>query len=91
MFDTILTIVLVVVTISILLSSIRAFIGPTISDRIVALDTVGLLLISFIGMLMMVQDTHAYTDVIIVVAIIAFVSSVSIALFIERRDLFERD
>ncbi|KMK77201.1 Na(+)/H(+) antiporter subunit F1 [Alkalihalobacillus pseudalcaliphilus] len=91
MFNTIIITVLFILSISIILSSIRVFIGPTLSDRIVALDTIGLLLISFVAMLMMVQDTNAYTDVIIVVAIIAFVGSVSIALFLERGDLFERD
>lgn len=91
MFNVIMIGVLVAMVIAIILCSIRVFIGPTMPDRIVALDTIGLLLIGFIGILMIVQDTVAYTEIILVVGLLAFVGSIAVALFLERGDLFERD
>lgn len=91
MFNTILSWLLVIIVIASLLCSVRVVIGPTIPDRIAALDTLGLQLISFTGILMIVQDTVAYTEIILVVGLLAFAGSVALSLFLERRNLFERD
>lgn len=91
MFNVILSWLLVIIVIASLLCSIRVAIGPTISDRIAALDTMGLQLISFTGILMIKQDTIAYTEIILVVGLLAFAGSVALSLFLERRNLFERD
>lgn len=91
MFNSILSLALVILGIAALLCFIRALLGPTMHDRIVALDTVGILLIGFVGILMMLQDTMAYTEVVLVVGILAFVGSVAIAKFLERGNLFDND
>ncbi|WP_054711536.1 Na(+)/H(+) antiporter subunit F1 [Bacillus sp. JCM 19041] len=91
MFNSILSLALVILGIATLLCFIRALLGPTMHDRIVALDTVGILLIGFVGILMMLQDTMAYTEVALVIGILAFVGSVAIAKFLERGNLFDND
>ncbi|WZY00927.1 Na(+)/H(+) antiporter subunit F1 [Bacillus sp. FSL W7-1360] len=91
MFNTCLSVALIILGIAALLCLVRAVIGPTVYDRIVALDTLGLLLISFIGILMMLHDTVAYTEVLLVIGILAFVGSVAMAKFLERGDLFDSD
>ncbi|AIC94016.1 Na(+)/H(+) antiporter subunit F1 [Shouchella lehensis] len=91
MFDTILTWLLLIKCIGALLCIIRVLLGPTHSDRIAALDTLGLMLIGFVGILMILQDTMAYTEVILVVAILAFIGSVALAKYLERGNLFDRD
>ncbi|WP_059102699.1 Na(+)/H(+) antiporter subunit F1 [Shouchella shacheensis] len=91
MFDTILSIVLLMMSISCLLCFIRAVLGPTMHDRIAALDTLGLLLIGFVGVLMLMQNTQAYTEVVLVVGILAFIGSIAMAKFLERGELFDSD
>ncbi|WP_096188317.1 Na(+)/H(+) antiporter subunit F1 [Evansella halocellulosilytica] len=84
-------IVLILMSISIFVCFIRVIKGPTMSDRIVALDTVGINLIGFIGVLMILQETIAYAEVILVLAILAFIGSVALAKFIEGGVVLDRD
>ncbi|KHF41942.1 Na(+)/H(+) antiporter subunit F1 [Halalkalibacter okhensis] len=91
MFHTILMIVLAVMSISLFVCFVRTVIGPTMPDRIVALDAFGINLIGFIGVLMMVQETLAYSEVILVISILAFIGTIALSKFIERGVVFERD
>jgi multicomponent Na+:H+ antiporter subunit F len=90
MFQSLLMIVLVVMSISLFICFIRTLIGPTMSDRIVALDTFGINLIGFIGIIMMLQDTLAYSEVVLVISILAFIGSIALSKFIERGVVFDR-
>ncbi|PSL45065.1 multisubunit sodium/proton antiporter MrpF subunit [Salsuginibacillus halophilus] len=83
--------VLVIMSGSLFICFLRAVIGPTMSDRVVALDTFGLNMIGFIGILMMLQDTTAYAEVMLVIAVLAFLGSVALAKFIERGVVIDRD
>ncbi|MDT8861450.1 Na(+)/H(+) antiporter subunit F1 [Alkalihalobacillus sp. MEB130] len=91
MFHTILMIVLAVMSLSLFVCFIRTVIGPTMPDRIVALDAFGINLIGFIGILMIVQETLAYSEVILVISILAFIGTIALSKFIERGVVFERD
>ncbi|WP_078552738.1 Na(+)/H(+) antiporter subunit F1 [Bacillus alkalicellulosilyticus] len=91
MLQTVLSIVLVIMSVSLLVCFIRAIIGPTMPDRVVALDTFGINLIGFIGILMILQQTAAYAEIILVLGILAFVGSVALAKFLERGVVFDRD
>lgn len=91
MFQTILYVVLVIMSLSLFVCFIRTIIGPTIPDRIVALDSFGINLIGFIGVVMILQDTLAYSEVLLVIAILGFIGTVALSKFIERGVVFERD
>ncbi|MDE5413832.1 Na(+)/H(+) antiporter subunit F1 [Alkalihalobacterium chitinilyticum] len=91
MLQTVLQIVLVIMSISLFVCFIRAIIGPTMSDRVVALDTFGINLIGFVGILMIIQETTAYAEIILVISILAFVGSIALAKFLERGVVFDRD
>ena len=91
MFHLIIQGALILLTISLVIFLIRAFIGPSLSDRVLGLDTLGMNLIAFVGLLMLLQDTVAYSDIALVLSILAFVGTVVLSKFIERGDLFERD
>ncbi|MCD2138630.1 Na(+)/H(+) antiporter subunit F1 [Salinicoccus halitifaciens] len=84
MFDIILYAALIVTSASLLVVLARAVLGPTTSDRILALDTLGMMLIGIIGLVMMLQETIVYDDIALVVAIIGFVGTIAMAKFIER-------
>ncbi|AXF54647.1 Na(+)/H(+) antiporter subunit F1 [Salicibibacter kimchii] len=91
MFETVLLIGLVIFSFSLLLCLVRALKGPTLWDRIVALDSFGLNLIGFCGIIMIRQSTSAYAEVVLVLGILAFVSSVALAKFLERGVVIDRD
>ncbi|WP_280768543.1 Na(+)/H(+) antiporter subunit F1 [Salipaludibacillus daqingensis] len=91
MLLTVSLIVLIMMSIAILIATIRAVIGPSMSDRVVALDTIGINLIGFITIIMLVQQTLAYSEVILVLAVLAFIGSVAIAKFIEGGVVLDRD
>lgn len=84
MFDIILYIALSVSSMALILVLIRAIIGPTTIDRILALDTLGMMLIGIIGLVMMLQETIVYDDIALVLAIIGFVGTIAMAKFLER-------
>ncbi|BAB05033.1 Na(+)/H(+) antiporter subunit F1 [Halalkalibacterium halodurans] len=90
MFETVLHVVLVIMSLSLAACFYRTIVGPTMSDRIVALDTFGINLIGFIGIIMILQETIAYAEVILVLGILAFVGSIALAKFLERGTIFDR-
>lgn len=87
----ILSIVLVVMSLTIFVCFIRVLKGPSMADRVLALDTIGINLIGMIGIVMVLQKTIVYAEVILVIAIISFVGSVALAKFIERGVVIDRD
>jgi multicomponent Na+:H+ antiporter subunit F len=91
MFDIILNISLVITSVSLLLALVRAVLGPTTSDRIMALDTLGMMLVAIIGMVMMLHETVVYADIALVVAIIGFVGTITMSKFIEKGDIIDNN
>lgn len=66
---------------------VRLVIGPSLADRVVALDgllTVSVMAIAAYGTLI---GSTAYVAVAVVVALVAFVGTATFARFIERRGL----
>lgn len=62
----------------------RLLSGPSLSDRVVALDTLSLLLVSFIVIFSLASGVSAYLDAALVLSLVAFLSTVAFARFIER-------
>lgn len=91
MFEIILNIVLIMLSINIVVCFIRTIIGPSLPDRILALDAIGMQLIGIIGVIMIFQDTVAYAEVALVLSILAFVGTVAMSKFIERGVIFDPD
>ena len=60
--------------------------GPSLADRVVALDLLALLTICFIGVYAVMADQAAYLDVAIALALVAFLGTVAFARYAERRD-----
>ena len=68
----------------ILLSLIRMLIGPTASDRAVAVDTITTTIVGMLVILAFVFDRYIYLDVALVYSLLAFVGLCAIARFMER-------
>lgn len=74
----------VTLTLSILVAVYRLVKGPTLPDRVVAMDLIGILVIGLIAVLAAATQVRAALDAAIVIALIAFVATVAYATYIER-------
>jgi multicomponent Na+:H+ antiporter subunit F len=64
-------------------SLIRAALGPTVPDRVVALDTINTLVIASMILLGAAYKCVIYVDVAIVYAVLSFVGTLYIAKYLE--------
>ena len=66
------------------LTFIRLVKGPTVPDRVIAIDLIGVLLVCVLVLMGGVTAQQAFLDVAMVVALISFVGTVAYARYIER-------
>jgi multicomponent Na+:H+ antiporter subunit F len=69
--------------VAIVLVSLRLILGPTIADRILALDSLTIISISLIVIIALFSDRVIYLDVAMVYAVISFAGVVAAARYIE--------
>jgi multicomponent Na+:H+ antiporter subunit F len=69
---------------AILAAVFRLIKGPTLPDRVVAMDLIGVLAVGLIVVLAASTGVRAVLDAAIVIALIAFVATVAYATYIER-------
>lgn len=62
----------------------RVLVGPTLADRIVALDLVSVLIVVFLVVFRLATGSDAYTFVAIGLALIAFLATVAFAEVLDR-------
>ena len=65
--------------------------GPSLSDRVVALDALSLLLVSFLVLYSVASGVGSYLDVAIVLSLVAFLGTVAFARFVERTSQGDED
>ena len=82
---------LVLVLLSMLGLMYRVFKGPSIPDRLIALDGIGILIISATALLSIIFDTEFFIEVILLVAIMSFIGTVSFSKFIEKGEIIQYD
>ncbi len=68
-----------------LLCLLRLVRGPSLADRIVALDALLIVIVSGIAVDAARTRDGTYLDVLVVTALLGFVGTVNVARFIERR------
>lgn len=84
MFSHILLFCLFALTLSILAAIYRVYKGPSIADRVMALDNIGINIIAMIAVLSMYFKTTVYLDIILLLGILSFVGTIAFARYIER-------
>lgn len=75
----------IIIGLSILIIFFRLIIGPTIEDRIVALDLLAANAIAFIAVYAIQSGTTTFLDVGVILALLAFLGTVAFAYYLERR------
>ena len=86
MFPLVSQITLVTLGVALLVALIRLVKGPTLPDRIVAMDLIGVLVVGLIVVLAGSSKVRATLDAAIVIALIGFLGTVAYATYVERGD-----
>lgn len=77
--------ILALLSVAIILAFFRLWRGPSLPDRVVALDLITTLGIGIIGVYAIATDQPVLLDVAVVLALLAFLGTVAFAFYIERR------
>lgn len=64
--------------------------GPSMPDRVQALDFIGVNLLAAVAIFSILLKTYAFLEVILLIGILAFVGTVAFARYIERGVVIER-
>ena len=77
------------ITVAVLLCAVRLLRGPTVSDRILALDTLYMNAVALIVLLGIRWNTVLLFEGALLVAMLGFVSTVALARYVSRGDVVE--
>lgn len=76
--------VLLLLGFSLMLTFLRLILGPTLPDRVVALDLIGIITAGIIGVLAIENEQPVYLIVAVVLALIAFIGTIAFAFYIAK-------
>jgi multicomponent Na+:H+ antiporter subunit F len=69
---------------AVLITVVRLIVGPTLPDRVVAMDLIGVLVVGLIVVLAASSGVRETLDAALVIALIGFVSTVAYATYVEK-------
>lgn len=70
--------------VSLILALFRVVRGPSLTDRVVALELFSTLVAGMVGVQTIASDVAGFLDVAIVIALMGFLASIGFARFVER-------
>lgn len=76
---------LTILTVSMILALIRLIMGPSLADRIVALEIITFIIIGIVGLYSILTGERAFLDVAVIISLISFLTTVAFAYYLERR------
>ncbi len=76
---------IVAIVLSVAAAAVRVLRGPSLPDRVLALDMIGLLSVSFIAVVAIASHQAVLLDAAIALALVSFLGTVAFSRFIERR------
>ena len=86
MLEIVAQVTLVTLGLALVIAFVRLVKGPTLPDRIVAMDLFGVLVVGIIVVLAGWNGVRATLDAAIVIALIGFLGTVAYATYVERGD-----
>lgn len=84
MVNTILTISVVLILLSVLLSLYRFIKGPNTADRVIAFDVMTIASIGLIALIAYFDNRIIYLDVAVVYGLLSFIGVIVVAKFLEK-------
>ncbi|MBU2112334.1 MAG: K+/H+ antiporter subunit F [Gammaproteobacteria bacterium] len=89
MLDKVIMLVFVMISIALLLNLWRLLRGPSLPDRILALDTMYINSIALIILYGLLMGSPLYFEAALLIAMLGFVSTVAVCKFLLRGDIIE--
>lgn len=90
-YDIFIIIALIIVVLSILAMLVRVILGPSLPDRVVALDAIGIQLMAIVGLISIILGTHYMIVAILLIGILAFLGTAVFAKFMDKGEVIEHD
>lgn len=84
-------IALIMLSLALLISIIRIIIGPTLADRVLALDLMTVIAMGFVGTIAIRTGLMLYLDIAIALALLGFLATVALARYIFSRAQHRRE
>jgi multicomponent Na+:H+ antiporter subunit F len=78
------TVVLPILALAVLLAFVRLAIGPTLADRVIAIDLLATFGIAILAAFSVATDQTTLLDVGLLLALVSFLGTVALAQFMER-------
>ena len=76
--------VIIILLVSIFITLYRFLKGPTLSDRVVAFDVMGIMSVSLLALLALYFQRSLYLDIALVIGLIGFLGSTIFGRYIEK-------
>jgi len=86
LYDFLYYIILPILSISVILIMFRFLKGPSIVDRVIALDLLITTGIGIIAVYSIITNQPAFLDIAMILALIAFLSTVAFSYYLEKRN-----
>ncbi len=86
-FDTILDVLIAILSISLSLCFLRLYLGPNVPNRTVAFDAIAVHAVGIVALFTIRNNTPALLDVAIVTAILGFLGTTMLARYLEKIDV----
>lgn len=90
-YNIILIIALVIVALSMLGMLVRVIIGPSLADRVVALDAMGIQLMAIVALFSIFLGTKYMIVAILLIGILAFLGTAVFAKYMDKGKVIEHD
>jgi len=84
-------IAIIIVALSMIGMLIRVIIGPTLADRVIALDALGITLMAIIALFSVLTNTRYLFVILLLIGILAFLCSAAFAKFMDKGEIIEND
>ena len=82
----------VLTVLGLIFSFVRLIKGPSLPDRVVAIDLITVLAVAIVGLLAITYSEPDFLDIAVALALVAFLATVSFAWYAERTtELLNRD
>ncbi len=78
-------IVMPIIGLSLILIFLRFLKGPTVVDRVVAIDLLITVGVGMIGLFSLIANNAIFLDVAVIMALIAFLSTVAFSYYLDKR------
>jgi multisubunit Na+/H+ antiporter MnhF subunit len=90
MIEVVTTLAVLVLALCIIMAAYRVFAGPSQPDRVIALEVIGTNVVGLILVLGIRSGSHIYVDAALVIALLSFLGTVSLAKYLAGGTVIDR-